>query len=361
MKLREIRKVFYCVVVTTLVASLLYIFTVSSRASNSVNNRGKRKHIVVESQHGKSHQKTSSWGNASIAKEYTHSNVDAENALAINIRGVKQDAMHHENSEIKGFPEIFPANKVIDILHNKSVIQAIKNHNERVKQNLTQTQLDQFVILTTVNFEFHKLFDNWFRSVKNLGLVYNIMLICEDDEAFKFYSVRQNDHFKVLNTLDYQTRGKFERKQNTYQQLITRRTIYVRNVLLSVGIDVLLVDIDAVWLKDPLEIMRQSYSMYDMWVAEGHKEGVPCPCFLYMKSVPFIMKLADRWVQQLASFSSQKFRHFDQLALQQVIKWRPDLRLFRLDKVRFPTGNEFLILIGMRSIWNMYILLAEII
>ncbi|XP_072046185.1 uncharacterized protein [Amphiura filiformis] len=320
----RIRNVFLCVVISALVASIIFMFNVSS---TSVSNRAKRKHIEVKSHDMKSYQQQlTSWKSTpddNEEGEKTHESFDAEDANALanvfaNIRGVKKDAMYHGNnsnegsdvSKIKGFPDIVPQKELdLNSTGGLNIDQAIRNYNERVKQNISQTTLAQFVIVTTVDFQFHHLFDNWLASVKKLGLRYNIMLICEDNEAYKYYSLRQNNHFKVLNTLDYQMYGKLQRKKGTYQQLIKRRTMYVRNLLFA-GIDVLLVDIDAVWLKDPLQVVRQSYSIYDIWVAQGYDPGVPCPCFLYMKSVPSIMKVAGAWMHRLADNNKKNTSRF---------------------------------------------------
>ena len=223
---------------------------------------------------------------------------------------------------------------------NLSIDQAVENFKLR-RGNQTVDVFDQFVILTTIDSLFINLMDNWLLSLRQRGLKYNITLICEDDKAFKYYVKKQNRHFKVLNTHDYKMLGKLQRQRGSYQQLIKRRTLYVRNLLFA-GTDVLLADIDAVWLKDPLEIIRQGYNVYDIWVAEGYKPDVPCPCFLYMKSVPSVMKLAGQWMHRLSDNHVHPRRfESDQFALQHVMKRRPDLRKCSLDRVRFPTGKEF--------------------
>lgn len=212
-------------------------------------------------------------------------------------------------------------------------------HNNITEEGDITPKFNKFVILTTLDYQFISLMDNWLKSLKRLGLKYNITLICEDDVSHKYFVKKESDSFTVLNTRDYKMMGRLKRKGKgtTYQQLIKRRTLYVQE-LLHAGTDVLLVDIDAVWLKDPLEIIRQTYDKYDLWVAQGFTPGVPCPCFLYMKSVPPIVKLAVQWMHRL---SDKRSFETDQFALQYVMKFRPDLKLLTLDKVRFPTGREY--------------------
>ncbi len=254
-----------------------------------------------------------------------------------------------EVNDIHGFQDILPRMDLIktEYLPLEQAKQSYYNRHRDLRHHISQAELGDVVILASVTFEFHSLFDNWFLSVKRLGLVYNIILMCEDEKAYKHYSKSQNDNFKVVNALDIQMYGLLQRNMTgTFKLVIRRRTVYVRNVLFS-GVDVLLVDVDAVWLKDPLEVIRHNYKSYDMWMAQGYDSRRPCPCFLYIKAVPQNMELVDKWVHQLATTPkrpNQVYEQGDGLALERVVEleWtEKNVKIFPLDKVHFPTGKEY--------------------
>ena len=210
-------------------------------------------------------------------------------------------------------------------------------------QYVNSTSPNAFVIVTNTNEAFIEITDNWLASIHNLQLNYNITLICEDRKSYRYFSRRRSALFKVINTHKYNMTGKLQKKINTYQQLIRRRTIYVGDTLYT-GLDVLLVDVDTVWLKNPIQDIRDSYNSYDLWIAQGQDEGVPCPCFMYMKSVPPVMSLVRRWTNRLIYKPPNQAMETDQNALQYVIQsssGTTPLRILNLSKTKFPTGVDF--------------------
>ncbi|XP_072027355.1 uncharacterized protein [Amphiura filiformis] len=202
-----------------------------------------------------------------------------------------------------------------------------------------------FVIITNTNEAFIAITDNWLESIHRLDLQYNITLICEDKKSYFHYKRRKRDTFNVINTKDYKMKGMLKKSISTYQQLIRRRTIYVRDVLYS-GLDVLLVDVDTVWLKDPIKVIRESYNSYDLWIAQGHDLGVPCPCFMYMKAIPSVMNLIRRWTNRLTYKPKNRPMETDQNALQYILQTAHEpgemnVKVTKLSKKNFPTGIEF--------------------
>ena len=83
-----------------------------------------------------------------------------------------------------------------------------------------------------------------------------------------------------------------------FQDLILKRIVYVRDLVLS-GRDVLLADVDAVWLTDPMPFVMNVYNKYDIWIARGKTDEVPCPCFMYLKANHVVKKLTTEWVERI--------------------------------------------------------------
>ena len=205
-----------------------------------------------------------------------------------------------------------------------------------------------FEILTTTNGEFVDMTDNWLEGIRRLGLRYNITLVCEDDIAYEHSKQRAHTEFKILNTRNYSMSGLL-RDGSFYQDLILKRIVYIKD-LVSSGRDVLLVDIDAVWLKDPLTHVMDVYDSYDIWIAQGMTIVVPCPCFMYMKANPTVIQLSKDWISRIHydKTLTKKERGgknvTDQWALRPLLEQgeaNGSLRVKRLAKTYFPTGDLY--------------------
>ena len=210
-----------------------------------------------------------------------------------------------------------------------------KTKNDR-KSIVSSSFRHPFAILTTTNSLFIDLTENWLESLRRHCMQYNITLVCEDLEGYQYFSRRSNDLFHIIYTKDFILPGRFQFVEK-FDELICKRVVYIKQ-LLSSGRDVLLADIDGVWIKDPLPIVMDEYDKYDVWVAQGRNETIPCPCFMYMKAVPLVIKMAEQWVERVSSPNNSET---DQIALMHIFEELPKLRINRLDKIRFPSGSDF--------------------
>ena len=225
--------------------------------------------------------------------------------------------------------------------HAIELFQLRRNGTTNMTQN-DGINKHPFILLTTTSKTFINITNNWLESQRRLGINYHTTLICEDQETYEYYKPRAlREDFQVLYTKDYTMDGALKEDVPHYQQLIRRRTVYVRDTLFA-GYDVLLEDVDTVWLRDPVKIIRDTYDMYDLWVAPGYDPQVPCPCFMYMKSVPSVMRLAFQWVNRLTYKPAFRQYETDQNALQYILRKRLGrLRVMTLDRMQFPTGKDF--------------------
>ncbi|XP_072180141.1 uncharacterized protein [Diadema setosum] len=196
-----------------------------------------------------------------------------------------------------------------------------------------------FVILTSVNAEFVDIAENWLESLRRLGLRYNITLVAEDSDTYKYFSIRANKEFRVLYQKQYAFN--FTRRFGPvmmYQELIRRRTVYIRT-LLEQGQDVLLVDADTIWVKDPVAFIMSEYGIYDLWFAQGFENHIPCPCFMYMRSTPRVVAMVKEWVWRLENHRGRRMES-DQVALAHILPRFEDIPFKRLDFDQFPTGKH---------------------
>ena len=204
----------------------------------------------------------------------------------------------------------------------------------------TPPRSNKFLILTTVNAEFVDIAENWLESLRRLGIRYNITMVAEDQDTFKYFSTRANSEFRVL----YQKQFAFNFTQRyspakLYEEVIRRRTVYIRT-LLEQGNDVLLVDVDAVWIKNPVDLILKEYALYDIWHAQGYPEGMPCPCFMYMKSTSEVVAMVMEWIKRLENHRGRSLES-DQVALTKVLPLFPAIPIKKMSIEKFPTGFHY--------------------
>ncbi|XP_071510970.1 uncharacterized protein [Diadema antillarum] len=195
------------------------------------------------------------------------------------------------------------------------------------------------VILTATDKDFLNITMNWRESIRQLGLPYRVLLMSEDDETYNFFLPQSSSRFQTVLSSKFSLPGNLARNISTYQHLIRRRTVYILTLLQS-GHDVLLVDIDAVWFKDPVKYVLDQYNEHDIWIAQGYRARFPCPCFFYMKSTTLVIKMVYDWIERLAYLPGKA--ETDQLALSHILEQnKRGLRINFVDYFRFPIGSQF--------------------
>ncbi|XP_022085224.1 UDP-D-xylose:L-fucose alpha-1,3-D-xylosyltransferase 1-like [Acanthaster planci] len=214
------------------------------------------------------------------------------------------------------------------------------------KDHLSRT-VRPFTILTTTNRGFLDFTANWILSIRRLKLQYNITIIAEDAEAYRYLT--RNRTFDYQNLRIELTEYGFSHpkpqrfRYSGYRRLVNKRPQYLIDKL-EEGFDTLMVDVDSFWFRDPLDFISPNYSKYDLWLAQGHdgKNGhrLPCPCLMYFKSNVISFGVVRHWMNRLLK---AKGMESDQQSLNNVLKTRHGqrLRVGWLNKVNFPTGDDY--------------------
>ncbi|XP_041466528.1 UDP-D-xylose:L-fucose alpha-1,3-D-xylosyltransferase MGP4-like [Lytechinus variegatus] len=206
-------------------------------------------------------------------------------------------------------------------------------------QQFTYEKPPPFIILTATDKNFIDLTDNWRASIDRLKLPYDVLLMAEDEETHKYFFEKTTQRFRTVLSSQFALPGKLAKNISTYQHLIRRRTVYILSILQS-GYDVLLVDIDAVWFKDPVKLVLDEYDNYDIWLAQGKMARFPCPCFFYMKSTSVVIKMVYDWIERLAYYTGKV--ETDQVALSFILKEnKRHLGIQYFDYYKFPIGKQF--------------------
>lgn len=221
--------------------------------------------------------------------------------------------------------------------------------NNYVKAN--NVNRENVTILSVTNTGFVDFAQNWLYSLHLLNKTFKIKLLTEDEGAFRILS-KVTDSFADTKIRLHVRRDKngttraLSYSSKAYSDLVTSRSKLILRELM-VGQDVLFVDIDAVWLKDPLPLIWSMLNDFDVIVAIGRDRQTPCPCFLYLKSSLVTLKMVRDWVKRLerlnASPVQSKHEH-DMAALGVILdkySTKCKLRLHKLNHNQFPTGDLY--------------------
>eukprot|EP00941_MAST-03F_sp_MAST-3F-sp1_P004662 g4662.t1 len=142
------------------------------------------------------------------------------------------------------------------------------------------TNKSRILILASVNFSALNLAENWLHFLDNLGIDHYVLL-AHDDESYEYF---KNKGRNVIHFF-----GKASKESDfSYGDLLYQKFVHDRSKavlqLIRNGISVLIADIDAVWLKNPIPFI----SLENDIVAsiDGHLEGLPFLCggFLFLRS-----------------------------------------------------------------------------
>ncbi len=202
-----------------------------------------------------------------------------------------------------------------------------------------------FTIVTSTNAGFLDFTENWLMSLERIGLKYNVSIIAEDAITYRFLSTNyKRDNVQILATSnDFTSTKPLQFLSKEYKALVNRRAEYLLHFL-EKGWDVLAADVDAYWFRDPIELIRGAYDVYDLWVSMGADETRPCPCLMYLKSKPNVIQMVKYWSARLKQFHGKEN---DQEALGEILKrYRSmssghQLMVAELDTKLFPTGEVF--------------------
>lgn len=204
----------------------------------------------------------------------------------------------------------------------------------------------RFTIMTSTNAGFLDFTENWLLSLKRIGLNHSISIIAEDAVAYRYLTTKYDGgNIQIYATSsNYSSIKAFQFRSAEYKSLVNRRAEYMLHFL-NKGIDVLAVDVDAYWFRDPMEVIRGGFDVYDVWVSLGADvKKTPCPCCMYLKSKPNVIQMVKAWSERMQRLEGKEN---DQEALGQIM-WKfkvlplhhgMRVNAARLDNDLFPTGQ----------------------
>ena len=168
---------------------------------------------------------------------------------------------------------------------------------------------------------------NWLRSIETLHVYPNITVITTDDLAYDQLSSFLNLHLirtKITETPDVKRNHKSY--ANTKWRVVLDMLTHNQDVLIS--------DVDMVWLENPFPYL--SDNPYDMFIS-WDPMGKFCPGFMFLRSTPNTVEFVNKFITKLPNASS------DTALLNSMIsaKTVPQLQYQILDPYKFISGRYY--------------------
>mmetsp|Transcript_11756 Transcript_11756/g.19120 ORF Transcript_11756/g.19120 Transcript_11756/m.19120 type:complete len:863 (-) Transcript_11756:211-2799(-) len=227
---------------------------------------------------------------------------------------------------------------------------ALDDQGDRLTRLAQLVSNEKNIAVVTANKGMHDLLINWLCYLRRLGLTNFLVFSVDPAHAQQLAAMGIPVVSQRNVTLNAASRNKFRFWGTVeYQKLILERTRFVHRVL-QLGFNVLLGDIDAVWLKDPFPSLRPS-DTDDFDIAGQRDTDSLCGGFLYLRNT---RTTRDLWSSLHAEHEElvrdavergrlRKEEDSEQLILEQYLKNKkfPSLKIRELDHDLFPHGQAY--------------------
>ncbi|XP_022089155.1 UDP-D-xylose:L-fucose alpha-1,3-D-xylosyltransferase 1-like [Acanthaster planci] len=217
----------------------------------------------------------------------------------------------------------------------------------------TQEDIERWsgtIVLVTTNAGFLDVTENMLESVKRARACPSITIIAEDELSYQILTKRMKSQrgLHVQRSDLGATESKslmFDSPQ--YTQFVRRRPHYVLS-LLEKGRDVLFVDSDTFWFKDPFEDLQGNFDI----AMHNEKDNVAAFCdgFAYYRRTNNTLRFVREWVRLLNSHTWLP----DQRIMNQMISEKrvPGLKIKTLNETNYPDGRKYFHWVGWREKHN---------
>lgn len=198
------------------------------------------------------------------------------------------------------------------------------------------------VITTYINQGFLRLFKNFEIYFQRVSWNEKLLVMTEDSDVVRYLQDKQRYFVLVLDGTSKRVSDAVDYGTVSYKKLIYSRTETVR-ILLNAHLRVLLVDIDAVWLRNPVEYLLH---LAPMDIAGQLDGSMLCGGFLFMNgSSASINELWSNVSEQYRAHieeDDRSHRSTEQGILNILLKNNyTHLKVVKLPAEDFPSGNLY--------------------
>ncbi|XP_038047357.1 UDP-D-xylose:L-fucose alpha-1,3-D-xylosyltransferase-like [Patiria miniata] len=244
-----------------------------------------------------------------------------------------------------------PAAGVSASLAGHAVIPS-SNNSWSANSACTQADIERrsaTVVLTTTNAGFLDVTENMLESIKRTRACPNITVIAEDEPSYQRLTqrIQSQPGLHVQRTPIGVTVSKsLKLHSRKYNRLVRRRPRYILD-LLKKGYDVLFVDSDTFWFKDPFKDFQESFDI------AMHNDDVNitifCAGFAYYRPTENTLRFVTEWLRLLDKEKQPKTG--DQSTMNKLIsrKLIPKLKIKTLNETNYPDGRKYFLQAGWRE------------
>lgn len=182
------------------------------------------------------------------------------------------------------------------------------------------------VILTSANFAYKDIVENWLNWIKKLELENTILVVCEDIPCYSHFK-DDNKAVTLLTTFNRSIEEAQMFRSSNFNFLVNRRIAYVLQ-LLEQGTNVLYTDADTVVFENPFPFFSKDYDLQIQSEEIKLNSGM-----FFIRSTPASLEVMRLWKNLSGEIG------VNQPMFNKAIKLSPDLRVRELPREQF-LGTE---------------------
>ncbi|KAJ8022125.1 UDP-D-xylose:L-fucose alpha-1,3-D-xylosyltransferase 3 [Holothuria leucospilota] len=185
------------------------------------------------------------------------------------------------------------------------------------------------VVITTANFGYLQIVNNFLKSIKKVGVNVSIVLVCEDDLLYNHFHNRKDINAVITKfTTNIKKVQKF--RTSTFNEIVNRRISHVLQ-LLNNGLDTFYLDSDTIWLQNPFPYFDEEA---DLFVQQ--EKGIPyCSGMFFIRATGPSIRMVTHWE------ALDKHKYNNQYSYNKAIKETTGLRVKGLPTQKFVGGEIY--------------------
>lgn len=237
-------------------------------------------------------------------------------------------------------------NRVTFLEKSKPEVKASqKSHKEKqkgsegataVSSGPNTTRTTNWTILLTVNNAFFDFYQNWLWHYRQLNLPTDVpvIVIAEDDDVFDKITALHTPGVTVKKSHMDPINSSLVFDTPLFKKYMARRAVYLLEYL-EQGEDVLHVDVDSVWLKNPLPYLVGDFDILGQVETPAN---LICIGFIAFKGRSIVKNFVKLWIEKM-ELKTNKLS--DQEVFNVLRRKRTDLKIKTLPIQQFPSGKLY--------------------
>ncbi len=169
---------------------------------------------------------------------------------------------------------------------------------------IERAKIDNTVLVTTTNFGYLDLFENFMASIRKVATdrLKMVIAVAEDPRSYEYLRGHYPQNLFPLKHFDNNTdmEGILNFRTLLYKKLVSRRPTYLYEIMKH-NVTILYMDSDSVWVQNPFDILNKKQNRELLMIPDAYPPhvynqfgildpwrslrcwGYCCTCFLFLK------------------------------------------------------------------------------